>query len=365
MKKIQIYTYKHSNYGAVLQAYALQKYLKNTFEVDVKVVDFTTDAHLKSDRLIKSTGGIIERIVISLSNILHSSELKRRIRRTISFKEKYYDQTKRYVSVVDLINNNPSADIYITGSDQVFNPNSIYMPVYYLGFKKGNGIKVAYAPSFGISNFTPDVTEKIQPYIDDFDFISCRETVGADYLSSIVGRKVPVVCDPTLLLTLEEWGEIAKQPSISQKYILVYEINGGDKIIKLAKKISIETGLPIICITSKTYKNYKVLKQVYDAGPAEFVGWFKDADYVVTDSFHGTIFSWIFRKMFFYFLAYEATSSRARTLLKHLECENRLVTINDLHDFKMQNYVECKRVTPDFIRESKIFINTFINNYHE
>lgn len=363
MKKVLIYTYKHSNYGAVLQAYALQTYLKNNFPVDVKIVDFTTDKHLKEDSLVKTSGSIPERIIISLCNLLHVRELKRRNSRIESFKRDNYQQTNRFSTIEDLMKNNPAADIYITGSDQVFNPHSQYLPVYYLGFAKRDGIKVAYAPSFGISNFSKQITDKISPYLADFDYISCRETVGADYIASIINRQVPTVCDPTLLLEPSDWAAIAQKPIYRKKeYILVYEINGGDKIIQLAKKISKEKGLPIVCITRKTHKHYNVDKIVRDAGPAEFVGWFKEASCVVTDSFHGTVFSWMFNKEFFYYLAYEGTSSRVKNLLGHIGCTERIVEEKDFGGFSTRYYKTYKRINLPLIEKSKEYIDSFINH---
>lgn len=362
MKTILIYTYKHSNYGAVLQAYALQKYLMDAYMADVKIVDFTTDAHLKTDSLIKTTGGVIERVVCTFFNLLHSKELKSRRVKTKLFKERFCVQTDRFSSIDSLINNNPVADIYITGSDQVFNPNSIYLPVYYLGFKKGNGIKVAYAPSFGISRFTPDVTDCIKPYLVDFDFISCREAVGAEYLSKILERTVPTVCDPTLLLKKTDWSKIAVAPNYDKPYILVYDINGGSDIVNLARRLAAEKRLPVVCITSKTHRNYKVDKIVRDAGPEEFVGWFKEAEYVVTDSFHGTVFSWIFEKEFFYYLAYEGTSSRAMNLLKHLGCEDRIVTKNSIVNFDASQYLPYQGHELPLVESSKRFIDSFMRH---
>lgn len=362
MKKVLIYTYKHSNYGAVLQAFALQRYLRDTYSADVKIVDFTTDNHLKGDRLIKTSGSLIENVVFSFFNLLHQRELKRRILRTKSFKDEYFVQTERFSSVEELINNNPPADIYITGSDQVFSPTSVYLPVYYLGFDKGKAIKVAYAPSFGISKFTQEMTEHIRPYLEDFDFLSCRETVGSDFLSSIVNKQIPMVCDPTLLLDKSTWSEVANRPNYDRKYILVYEINGGDNIIRLANRLKKEVNLPIVCITSKTHKHYNVDKVVLDAGPAEFIGWFRDASYVVTDSFHGTVFSWMFEKIFYYFLAYEATSSRVRTLLKHLNCEDRIVKKEEIGSFNLSSCKPYNKVNLPLIENSKQYIESFINH---
>lgn len=362
MKKVLIYTYKQSNYGAVLQAYALQKYLRSTYDVDARIVDFTTETHLQNNRLVKTSGSLLENLYFSFFNLLHSKELKRRITRTQGFKDDYFIQTERYSTVDELINHNPPADVYITGSDQVFSPTSIYLPVYYLGFDKGKGIKVAYAPSFGISKFTSEMTERIRPYLKDFDYLSCRETVGADYLSSIVNKSVPTVCDPTLLLDQSSWREVAKSPNYSSSYILVYEINGGDNIIRFAKRLKKEIDLPIVCITSKSHKQYKVDLIVRDAGPAEFVGWFMNATFIVTDSFHGTVFSWMFEKDFYYFLAYEATSSRVKTLLKHLNCEDRIVKKEEIDSFNLSSCKPYMKESLRLISESKHYLDRVFNH---
>ena len=116
-----------------------------------------------------------------------------------------------------------------------------------------------------------------------------------------------------------------------------------------------------VCITSKNYKRFNVDKIVRDAGPSEFVGWFENATHVVTDSFHGTVFSWVFNKDFYYFLAYEATSSRVKTLLTHLQCEERIVKKEDIVNFCCDRYRPYKVTYPSIIDESKQYIEQFVD----
>ena len=338
--KIGIFTFFQTNYGAVLQAYALQKYLQNQPDTEVEIIDFTTPEHLEGHKVCKrqSLKNPVVAIAYYFFTLIHDRQLKRRVTRTRDFKNKYFHFTRRFSSMKEALKNHPIEDIYITGSDQVFNPNGKYVPLYYLGFDKGNGKKVAYAPSFGISEFNADITQKIKGYIQDFDFLSCRELTGADYLSSITGHDVPVVVDPVLLHNADEWGKVAVTPRYKKDYIFIYDLNGADNLIKIAKDIQRNTGLPIVCLTGKREKKYSVDKQFYDAGPAEFVGWIKDANYVVTDSFHGTVFSLIFCKQFFTFIALEKTSSRIKNLLGKVKLENRIVTKRDLPLFDFLSY---------------------------
>lgn len=334
--KIGIFTFFQTNYGAILQAYALQNYLQKQPNIEVEIVDFTTAKHLEEHKIVKkqSLKNPIATVAYYFFTMVHCRQLKRRVDRTWEFKNKYFNFTRRYSTMEDALENHPLEDIYITGSDQVFNPNARYVPLYYLDFDKGNGKKVAYAPSFGISTFDDAITSKIANYVKDFDSLSCREPAGAKYLSSIVGYDVPVVVDPVLLQSADEWSNIAVSPRIKGEYIFIYDLNGAENLVSIAKKIQQQTKLPIVCLTRNRLKIYPVNKQVYDAGPAEFVGWIKDATYVVTDSFHGTVFSLIFNKRFFTFIALERTSSRIRNILGKVGLENRIVTKDEVKDFR-------------------------------
>lgn len=360
--KIGIYTFFQTNYGAVLQAYALQKYLQEQPDTEVEIIDFTTPEHLEGHKVCKkqSLKNPVAAFAYYFFTLIHYRQLKRRVTRTWGFKEKYFNFTRRFSSMKDALENHPIEDIYITGSDQVFNPNGKYAPLYYLGFEKGKGKKVAYAPSFGISKFDDTITKKIQGYVNDFDLLSCREPAGAEYLGSIVGHEVPVVVDPVLLHGADEWGKVAVSPQMKDNYIFIYDLNGAENLIKIAKKIQKSEKLPIVCLTRNRLKRYPVDKQIYDAGPAEFVGWIQNASYVVTDSFHGTVFSLIFSKQFFTFIALERTSSRIRSILNKVGLENRIVTADALCDFDFSAYNRFHN--PDLqqlVLTSKHYIQSF------
>lgn len=362
--KIGIFTFFQTNYGAVLQAYALQKYLQKQPDTEVEIIDFTTPEHLEGHKVCKrqSLKNPVDAIAYYFFTLIHYRQLKRRVTRTWDFKNKYFHFTRRFSSIKEALENHPIEDIYITGSDQVFNPKGKYVPLYYLDFDKGKGKKVAYAPSFGISKFDDSITQKIEDYVKDFDYLSCREPAGADYLSSIVGHEVPVVVDPVLLHDAEEWGKVALSPRYKKDYIFIYDLNGAENLIKMAKNIQRHTGLPIVCLTNKRNKIYPVNKQIYDAGPAEFVGWIKDASYVVTDSFHGTVFSLIFSKQFFTFIAIEKTSSRIRNVLGKVGLEDRIVAKKGLSSFDLSSYKKNDDIPMCQLSEvSKNYIKQFLH----
>ena len=137
--KIGIQTFFQTNYGAILQAYALSTYLRETFDAEVEIINFTTDKHLEERRIIRKEKG--RNTIISLLRyiiiLLRYHRIKRQYQRIDSFKEKNLQLTSRYSSIEEMMNNMPMEDIYITGSDQVFNPKSQYSSVYYLGFNNG------------------------------------------------------------------------------------------------------------------------------------------------------------------------------------------------------------------------------------
>lgn len=338
METIGIFTFKHSNYGAVLQCYALQKYLRNHSDNQVQVVDFTTDTHYRQDRYFKKrSNNPIKQLAYILLTLVRFPALLRRRQRTKTFKTDNIRWTSLYSSESQLLSNPPKFDVYCTGSDQVFNLSGEYKEVYYLHFNTFGGRKVAYAPSFGSNIFDTETEEEVSRYVKDFYALSCRENDGAEFLSKVTDSDVPVVLDPTLLLTKEEWLEVSHKPSSPESYILVYDLNGGKNLITIAKKVKERYKLPIVCITDKIEVFYHIDKQIYDAGPAEFVGWFANAKFVVTDSFHGTAFSVIFSKPFISYIAIPKASSRIISLLNNLGLADHIVTKDNLSDANEYN----------------------------
>ena len=355
MKKIGIFTYMQTNYGAVLQAFALQHFLQIQ-GYDAEIVDFTTKEHLVDHKVFKKypTKWWKSFLLNGLSLVWYLP-LRRREKRNLQFKKDYYHFTRRYSDQEELLKDPPQKDVYISGSDQVFNLNSPYYQVYYLNFDKKGAKKIAYAPSFGISAFSEKMEATIRPLLNDFDALSCRETQGAEFISRIVGQVVPTVVDPVLLLSREEWSSVAKHNN--DEYILVYDLNGGDNLICIANSIKQQMGMPVYCITGNYLKRYKVDRVILDAGPAEFVGFFENASYVVTDSFHGTSFSIIFGKPFLTYIAVKETSGRITSLLERVGLSNRI--INNISEFEEKKIVMRDGTIvnlDELTRESKQFI---------
>lgn len=315
------------NYGAVFQAYALQKYLKiNMPEHSISIIDFQTKKHLSEYKIFSPfRRNIILYLFNQLCILYRYPAIKRRKLKFQYFLKTELDLTRKYPTQEEFLTKIQKMDVYIVGSDQVFHPKAEYLRAYYLDFKKGNSKKIAYAPSFGMSDFDEEIRRKISPMITDFDALSCRENDGANFLQEITKKNIPTVLDPVFLLNNTQWSSISIESKISAKYIFIYDLNGKEHLIKIALKIKEVTGWKIICQTQAANKFYQVDQQIFDCGPREFIGLVKNAEYIVTDSFHGTAFSILFNKPQSIYIAMPKAATRIYSLLAQLGLTSRII----------------------------------------
>ena len=202
---------------------------------------------------------------------------------------------KRYKCFQDIISNIPVADAYLSGSDQVWNTQNNNPPedlkAYYLGFAPEGKKRIAYAGSFGKNTFTKDEEKIIKEYIAKYDFISVREDDGLKILHRFGFDNGVHVVDPTLLLRGEDWRKfVAVKKAPKPGYVFVYNLNRNGLIKEVAKAIAKEKGLRIINFAD-TFDFIKGAKNRFGNTAEDFVNHIANADYVVTDSFHGTAFS--------------------------------------------------------------------------
>lgn len=223
-------------------------------------------------------------------------------------------------------------DKVIVGSDQVWNPEFCKeRPMrYLLDFVNDDNKKVSYGSSFGVSEVQEDLKQDFIDYLGKFKYLSVRENAGQKIIHELLGRDVPVVLDPTLLLNKETWKKIVKLPKETD-YIFLYEVFENPAAVDFALALSRKTGLKII---HKRVHDYalKNKSRYWFMTPEEWMGYIMNARYVVTTSFHGTAFSINFNKQFFV-MPRQKTSSRQDTLLRKLGLENRKVgTTQNLDD---------------------------------
>lgn len=300
-KTVGIITFHDSiNYGALLQAFALQSYIQSLGR-EVEIIDYKN-----KDRTFSQVKGLRKiRSIIWKKTFYKFFNSKKRLERTNKFiKENLYISKKTFLNPKEISENPPIYDYYITGSDQVWNPrNNNRDFTYWLSFVPEGKKKISYAPSFGLSKLDYEYINECSNYINSFDSISIREIEGKNILKKYYSIDGEVVLDPTFLVPINSWDDVISEKCYKKHYILCYYMPGDEKVTnkikEMSKIISNQTGYEIINIGKKDYDRIKFWENNrFDCGPSEFLGLIKNADYVITNSFHGTAFSIIFNKTF-------------------------------------------------------------------
>ena len=350
-KKIGIITFHSShNCGSMLQAYALQTVLENRYGAEVEIIDFSNCGSrnlygLFDFRLKKSA------IKHNLLTVMHWKLVNQYRGDYISFKEQYLHTTKQqFKDHKDLETLNGKYDLVIAGGDQVWN---VLCPdaddAYFLDFIH-EGKKAAYSPSLGGNNINEVIkdTSKYKKLLEQFDYISVREPNGQKWLEQLTGRKVPIIADPTLLLSHEEWLQNFSIPYMDEKYIFNYAFFHNRPAANAAiQKISEEMGLPVYVLDSKSWAAYRLdkygIKKFPTTGPIAFLTLMENAEWVLTQSFHGTLFSAMFHKNFWSYRAPSVNKpgdDRAIAILKQLGLMDRYQVIDELPNQDFSNAID-------------------------
>ena len=336
MAKIGILTSTPSfndNYGAVLQAYALQRHLtKAGFDSCDIVYRGSNEPVLnkKANPVARFKGIFLSGETLSHSIAVITSKkgrgereqvFKRFQREHLSLSSRTYD----YTGLEKLVN---EYDAFVCGSDQVWNPRvhgGVNDPGYFLQFACGKRCTVAYAPSFGVSALPDACRQNLAEYVRNIDFVSVREDSGAKLLMD-EGISAPVVVDPTLLLSPEDYDKVAKRPEwLPERYLAVYKFSERNEYDRLIKETARCLKLPVVNIPAAVDS---VFKTRWDIGPAEFLAIIRDAELVCTDSFHATVFSTLYRTPCIVFPrdapdSKKSMNSRMEGLLKRLGIDAR------------------------------------------
>ena len=327
------------NYGSNLQAYALQQtILKLGYENEI--INLRTERQKDLYTVFTKRKGL-KYVFKNLSHLLYYFPLKKAYDKFEEFINNKLIVTKEYVSEEDLKNADLDYDLYIAGSDQIWNPvPADFDWSYYLTFVH-EGRKISYAPSFGqlASKGDAGTKHRISDALKDFDAISVREQGTADNVKQLIGMEPPIVLDPTLLLKKEEWLSLVKDEKriVKGDYIFFYTLFADPKRMAIVKKISKITGLPVVTSNfSNQYDVFNPFIKRYDAGPLDFLTLIHDAKLVVVSSFHGTVFSILLNVPF---VAIDGMSdARISTLLKRTGLEEREITYTTVNEKCKQAY---------------------------
>lgn len=314
------------NAGASLQAYALSEYLRNLGN-DVRIIDYKPDYLSRHYKIFALANPRFDKPVVKQLYFL--AKLPGRLKAKYGGRKRNFDRfrkqflllTRRYSSYDELKNEPPDADVYFAGSDQIW--NTIFYngrdPAFYLGFAPNCTVKASYAASFASDTVDEKYFEMQKKWIESIDYISVREASALSILKSMGIYRGCHVLDPVFLLSAQEWSAICKTYAGKDRYVLVYDFDGNSQIEKCAKSLSVKYGIKIYSLQKLAYAD----KVIGNAGPLEFLSLVKNADYVLSNSFHATAFSLIFHKPFMVFDRNEKINSRMRDLIRSLELENR------------------------------------------
>ena len=292
-----------NNNGAFLQAYALQYYITNILCLPNDIIDFQSEQQKEEYSIFGSKKGIVG-LFRNLSNLMHYFDLASQKKKYETLRKKYLTCTQECAEINDVLRKALRYDILICGSDQIWNADlKDFSPAFYL---PGLRNKISYAASLGkdICDTTRSYLEK---YLPEFETVSVREESAAKLLRDDFSIRASCCTDPTLLVDRKVYEKIINDEHISvpENYIFLYTVKFQNYILEMAEQLSDIYGLPVYTIqsTSSAHAGLRAEKHhihvLYSGGPADFLTYVKNASLVISDSFHGIVFSVIFHKCFF------------------------------------------------------------------
>lgn len=368
MKIKTLTTYNVYNYGASLQAYALMKYLQNKGH-EVEIINYQPEyLRRKYDYKwvnpeSKMSKYLLTRFAYRIMKFLQRQTTLKRKKAFDVFTDHLLIQTDiKYLSYNELKNNPPKADLYIVGSDQIWNVfyETGKDDAFFLDFVK-KGKKASYAASFSYLNIDSENKKRIKRLLEDFTSVSVREYHGVNILKEI-GIESTWVLDPVFLLSKNEWEILINKYNKKEKYLLIYDFEGNKSLKKFAIKYAKEHNLKIYSIND-TYPLAYANKNFNNAGPIDFLTMIYYCDAFISNSFHGTAFSIIFNKPVFVFNRNRhKVNSRMESIMTLFKLEqniepdfNKIKNINNCFDYnKINSILESER------NKSLNFINALL-----
>lgn len=385
--KIGIVTYiKDDNYGEELQAYALAHYLsKNGYDAEVIDLEKRVKPLSKSKDTIlpaiinrfkvyglKAPYYILQKYMSVQRAKKHKAQyadyFKGQHQKFVDFFNKYTIHSDKYYTLDEIrITKDLPYDTYIAGSDQIWNyMHTDFLDVFFLEFaKKFNARRISYAASISVPSIPMYMKEEYRRLLDNIQYLSVRECMGADLLKKEFKKVATVAIDPTFLLDKNEWDrEVGIDVLKNQDFVVVYTLSGSKYIQRLAHHIADRLRCPTIVYMfgMETIIVTGDKRERFGTGPSEWVGFMSKAKYVVTDSFHGTAFSINFNKPFTTLVnPVSNMNTRVLSILKATKLEGRILLDdgNDrVPDSLEIDYDKVNSKIKDWKDRSKVFLNT-------
>lgn len=351
------------NFGASLQAYALQEYLQSQGH-SVQIIDYRPEYLSRAYSFRAINNPAWDRF--GYRTLYRLLKFPSKFKQYVSGKKQAFDKfeasylhlsSKRYCTLEELKTDDCFGELVLAGSDQIWNPyfkNGID-PVFYLQFINNPKTKKAsYAASFAVDKVDSKKGKQISQWIKSLDAVSVREKTGIKILDGfdICGN---LVCDPVLLICKEKWEQLMVECPIKEKFIFVYDFDLQEKTIQMVKEIA--KSKKIVSV----YSSDPIFDTDPGMGPREFLSYLASSETVITNSYHALLFSLIFHKDFLVVKRKEPINSRVLDMLSYLKLENRLITEKRLDILLPVDWDEVDNRLSVLIQTSKNFLGELTN----
>lgn len=346
--RVGIVTCFLDNSGACLQAYALQQTI-NSLGYPNEIIKYT-EPWGYYNATIKNSYNLLQHLRSIKSPEFREQYRNGMYKKTafVQFRKKYLQFTKtEYKSIIQVQTDSNKFDCYVCGSDQIWNPTFYDKcnPVYYLAFVDDNTPKIAYAPSIGLNDIPEKYLSQFIEYISRLDYISVRESKGVELIARYTGKEAKHVLDPTLLLEAKQWDKLIKSKK-RKPYVFCYLFGNHDYYANVINHIADQNNWQVRMIPFFLSDIQPKFITEVNAGPIEFLSLIKDAQLVITDSFHASVFSMLFKKDFYVLLRdsdcdKNSMNSRIYSLLNMVGLKDRLLTKEEalsINVNKIENY---------------------------
>lgn len=369
-----------TNYGGNLQAYALCVFLiKHGFDAKQIAYDRSFDNPAPKSvvkrikKLIRNTLNNTKKIPDKIKNARIHKNFEQRTKAVLEF-NRSIPHTDVYTAET-IASSNDAFDVFITGSDQVWNPLAV-CSAYLLDFvDPDKAYKMSYAASISANELAPETTERYKNSLSSFSAVSVRENQAVKILQPHIEQKIEWVLDPTLLLTKEDWEKITPKTEHSTPYMFCYFLGDSAEQRKLAKEYAQNHNLQIYTLPylmgefrkcDKKFGN----KKLFDVSPEDFIALIANSECVFTDSFHAVVFSLIFKKQFFVFdrIIKQSLGSRIKDLTDLFDLGCRFC--NTPEKFSI-DYIESVKETdyskpfPEFEKKKKVSEDYLLSNLYK
>lgn len=357
MKVAIITRHAVANYGSLLQAIATQQVIESLGHIS-EIIDYVREdeTYFRQEKtLLKQktewNGNLIKRAVYLALRQPESIAAGKRFEKA---QRKYLNLTKRYGNLEQLMAANLGADVYITGSDQVWGPvlDGSCDSAYCCSFTKDSDKRIAYAASFGRTDMTPEMEAFFKRWLGRYQHIAVRES-SAVYLLSSMGMSAVQVIDPTLMFDSAFWSGYA-EPIKQKKYVLVYQLHNDKRVGSYAKKVAKQMGLPLIRVSASFHQISREGTLIWAPEVGRFLSYIKNAVLMITDSFHGTAFALNFNTPFVEVLPNNKTGTRNISILQMTGLADRILRDDDDTALAQRNidFVKVNQILAEKRKES-------------